>query len=130
MIILRENQHKLTRDGSQTIDYQSKKFGIITKKTSGNPRIILLAAEDRIPVLSKHWKRVLPAILKSIPLEDRYKYHSLVVESMHSYYNEVIRRRHRTRKGLHLLTDETHSIVGVTNRLRKKVNERQEMDAN
>lgn len=70
LIILRENQHKLTQNGAQTIDYQNKEFGIIINKTSGNPKIVLLSALDRIPVLAKHWKRVLPAILKSIPLEE------------------------------------------------------------
>ena len=70
LIILRENINKLSREGANEISYQNEKYGIVVTATPSKSFIVLLAALDRITVLNKHWSRILPAILKSLPVED------------------------------------------------------------
>lgn len=70
LIILRENLNKLSREGISEISYQNEKYGVVITATPGKSFIVLLATFDRITVLNKHWNRILPAILKSLPVEE------------------------------------------------------------
>lgn len=70
IIVLRENMNKLIREGTHQIDYQSEKLGLIINDTNTKSQIIIITPADRMDALSKHWKRIRPAVLKSLPVEE------------------------------------------------------------
>ncbi|MHA2364772.1 MAG: hypothetical protein ACXAC7_12530, partial [Candidatus Hodarchaeales archaeon] len=70
LVILRENQNKLSQKGNQELSYQGSIYGAIISETTSKAQLILLAVNDRIPVLKKHWSRILPAVLKTLPVDE------------------------------------------------------------
>ena len=68
MLILRENMNKLTREGVFEIDYQNELIGLIINDGTEKSQIIVITPGGKIEALSSHWKRIRPAVLKSLPV--------------------------------------------------------------
>lgn len=69
-MVLRENLHKLSREGTHELTFQGDSFGAIINQTKTRPQIILMVSFDKVEVMHRHWKRILPAVLKALPVEE------------------------------------------------------------
>lgn len=67
LLVIRENV-RIVREGTYDFSYQNRVFGAIIAKVSEKTQIIVLTIHDKLDLISKQWKRVLPAISKSLPV--------------------------------------------------------------
>ncbi|HKZ40987.1 MAG TPA: hypothetical protein VJ044_08495 [Candidatus Hodarchaeales archaeon] len=69
LLVIRENLNKI-KDGMQEMDYEGIRFGAIVNQVNEKTRIVLLARDDKIKTVAKHWERILPAVLKALPVSE------------------------------------------------------------
>ena len=67
LLVIRENV-KIVREGTYDFTYQKLVFGAIINNVSQKTQIIVLTKHDKLDLINKQWKRVLPAIVKSLPV--------------------------------------------------------------
>ncbi|MHA1989959.1 MAG: hypothetical protein ACW981_00350 [Candidatus Hodarchaeales archaeon] len=67
LLVIRENV-RIVREGTYDFTYQNLVFGAIVANISEKTQIIVLTIHDKLDLISKQWKRVLPAIIKSLPV--------------------------------------------------------------
>ena len=71
LLILRENTNKLNHEGNFTIVYnKNEEIGLIINQTPSKSQILVLTPADKIDTMAKHWSRILPAVLKTLPVEE------------------------------------------------------------
>jgi hypothetical protein len=67
LLVIRENV-KIVREGTYDFTYQKLIFGAIINNVSEKTQIIVLTIHDKLELITKQWKRVLPAVIKSLPV--------------------------------------------------------------
>lgn len=67
LLVIRENV-KIVREGTYDFTYQKLIFGAIINNASDKTQIIVLTIHEKLDLISKQWKRVLPAVIKSLPI--------------------------------------------------------------
>ena len=67
LLVIRENV-KIVREGTYNFTFQNLIFGAIINEVSEKTEIITLTKHDKLDLIAKQWKRVLPAILKTLPV--------------------------------------------------------------
>ena len=70
LLVLRENSNKLTHEGNFLLDSGSNNYGLVISQTPSKSQLVLLVPGDKLESLAKHWSRILPAVLKTLPLEE------------------------------------------------------------
>ena len=70
LLVLRENLNKLNHEGNFLLDYGSDSLGLVISQTPSKSQLVLLVPGDKLESLAKHWSRILPAVLKTLPLEE------------------------------------------------------------
>ena len=67
LLVIRENV-RIVREGTYDFTYQKLVFGAIINHASEKTQIIVLTIHDKLDLITKQWKRVLPAVIKSLPI--------------------------------------------------------------
>lgn len=67
LLVIRENI-KIVREGLYTFTFQNLMFGAIINNASEKTQILVLTKHDKMDLIAKQWKRVLPAVLKTLPV--------------------------------------------------------------
>lgn len=70
LLVIRQNLHVLKEAGEPTLTYGEVVFGAMVTSASDKTQIILLVKDDKYTNVSKQWKRVLPALLKVLPISE------------------------------------------------------------
>ena len=70
LIIIRQNLQALKETGEPSLTYSDLTFGAMVSSASDKTQIILLVTDDKYVNVSKQWKRVLPALLKVLPISE------------------------------------------------------------
>ncbi len=70
LLVLRENVNKLNHEGNFMLESTNESYGLVISQTPSKSQLILLVPGDKLDSLAKHWSRILPAILKTLPVEE------------------------------------------------------------
>lgn len=70
LLVLRENGNKLGHEGNFLLETGSENYGLVISQTPSKSQLVLLVPGDKLESLSKHWSRILPAVLKTLPIEE------------------------------------------------------------
>lgn len=70
LLILRENSNKLNHEGNFILESSNDSYGLVITQTPSKSQLVLLVPGERLESLSNHWSRILPAVLKTLPLEE------------------------------------------------------------
>ena len=70
LIVLRENSNKLNHEGNFILESSNDSFGLVISQTPSKSQLVLLVPGDKLESLAKHWSRILPAVLKTLPVEE------------------------------------------------------------
>lgn len=70
LMVLRENSNKLFHEGNFTLDSMDDSYGLVISQTPSKSQLVLLVPGDKLESLAKHWSRILPAVLKTLPVEE------------------------------------------------------------
>ena len=70
LINLRENGNKLGHEGNFLLETETENFGLVISQTPSKSQLVLLVPGDKLESLAKHWARILPAVLKTLPIEE------------------------------------------------------------
>lgn len=70
LMVLRENGNKLFHEGNFTLDSMDDSYGLVISQTPSKSQLVLLVPGDKLESLAKHWSRILPAVLKTLPVEE------------------------------------------------------------
>ena len=91
LLVLRENSNKLNHEGNFLLEYGSESLGLVITQTPSKSQLVLLVPGDKLESLAKHWSRVLPAVLKTLPLEEIVEEESPItqVARVSSKINEI-----------------------------------------
>ncbi|MFW9928812.1 MAG: hypothetical protein ACFFD1_05440 [Candidatus Thorarchaeota archaeon] len=69
LLVVRENIN-IVREGQYEFTYQELTFGALINKISDKTDIIVLTKHDKTDLIAKQWKRILPAVIKSLPVSE------------------------------------------------------------
>ncbi len=69
-MILRENNNKLFHEGNFILESSDGNYGLVISQTPSKSQLVLLVPSDKLESLAKHWSRILPAVLKTLPVEE------------------------------------------------------------
>jgi hypothetical protein len=70
LLVLRENSNKLSHEGNFLLESETENYGLVITQTPSKSQLVLLIPGDKLESLAKHWSRILPAVLKTLPVEE------------------------------------------------------------